>query len=438
MKVVLYFFLFLALANSCVADSLVYMQVHKPLIEEHVKQAKDLEAERVNTLRNLFQKDGCPQVVEQAVPEEQSPNLICILPGIEEGTILVVAALDYPAEDARNPAHWSALALLPLLAKSLAGVPHRSTLVLIAVPGHGHGNRGATQYLSQLTKVQRKTLRGVVDLDNFGQAPAAYALGQPDKTLSAWLQEAAHSLHLAAPPMVEAKSREEDLEGNTQPFVKAGIPSISLRSVPPDSVTSDVFNFDIYDDTYRLLCIYVLYLDGNLAKPPIKLGTYSGTLLDTAGFFGSRTIDFSTEIGRFTTVAELERFKTILTKGGQDALADALEKSTDVGSYRVALRLGTGLKMAVLQTSGKTPAVFLVAVRLQRTGQEDSLHDYRFDVIQLNVDGKGYGDASYYDSAKLRFNSQDELEIEDRRYMPDEVRQVHLQAPAPKTPAKVN
>jgi len=58
------------------------------------------------------------------------------------------------------------------------------------------------------------------------------------------------------------------------------------------------------------------------------------------------------------------------------------------------------------------------------------LHDYRFDVARLNVDDKGTGDAEYYDSAKLRFNDKHELEIEDHRYMPDEIRKLRLQPPA--------
>jgi hypothetical protein len=45
------------------------------------------------------------------VPKEESPTLICLLPATEEGTIIVGASLDYAAEEAKAPAHWSALAL---------------------------------------------------------------------------------------------------------------------------------------------------------------------------------------------------------------------------------------------------------------------------------------------------------------------------------------
>src|SRR6202795_5405182 len=114
------------------------------------------------------------------VPKEESPTLIGLLPATEEGTIIVGASLDYAAEEAKAPAHWSALALLPLLAKSLISVPHRCTLKLVAFPGREPGMRGATWYVSQSTEAQRKTMRAMLDLDNLGRTPAVYALAQSD------------------------------------------------------------------------------------------------------------------------------------------------------------------------------------------------------------------------------------------------------------------
>jgi hypothetical protein len=89
--------------------------------------------------------------------KEESPTLICLLPGTEEGTIIVGASFGLRTGGSQGPAHWSALALLPLLAKSLISVRHRCTLKLVAFPGREHGTRGATWYVSQLTEAQRKT-----------------------------------------------------------------------------------------------------------------------------------------------------------------------------------------------------------------------------------------------------------------------------------------
>src|SRR3954470_6395688 len=97
---------------SClsIADSIVYVRVHRDLIEQHLKLEPQAEADRVKTLRQLFNKAGCPQVSEQEVPKQDFPNLICIIPGEEEGTIIVGTASDYTTDQ------WSTLTMLPLLA----------------------------------------------------------------------------------------------------------------------------------------------------------------------------------------------------------------------------------------------------------------------------------------------------------------------------------
>jgi hypothetical protein len=463
MKCILSLLLFVPLAITCIADNIVYMRVPRPSIEEHVKLAQDVEAERVRTLRNLFQKAGCPQIIEQEVPKEESPTLMCLLPGTEEGTIIVGASLDYAPEEAKDPAHWSALALLPLLAKSLSSVPHRCTLKLVAFPGQKHGMRGATWYVSQLTEVQRTRMRAMVDLDNLGRTPAVYALAQshntPDNTLATWLQAAAHSLQLATPPLVDATTaglplknsslpiKDEYLWADAKPFEQAHIPAITLQSATPamlpalqrngsipNRVTGTGFDMDTYEDTYRLLCVYLLYLDGNLGRPLVNLGplvkpgVYLGRLFDTAGVFATSPIDVSVTIDHFTTTEELNRYEQIVHKGGQQALADALEKESSKGYYRFGLDLASGAQVAALHNSGKT-YIFLVAVHLKVTAATPS--EYRFTVIKLNLDGKDAGDGLFYNSAKLRFNKKHELEVEDSFSLPDDIRDVRLEQPAP-------
>ncbi len=453
MKYVLRSLVFVALATTCIADSIVYVRVNRPLIAEHLKLANDGEAERVRTLRSLFQKAGCPQVLEQEVPKEEFPNLICLLPGDEEGAIIVGASLDYAPDEAKTPARWSALALLPMLAESLSSVPHRFTLMFIAFTGHEHGMRGANWYLSRLTEAQRKPIQAMVDLDNLGRTPAVYALAQSDRTLAKWLQVAAVSLQLPNPPRVDASTanlplqngalavKDEDLWANAKPFEHEHIPAIAVQSATPamlsalrkqgalpDRVTGTAFDMDAYEDTYRLMCVYVLYLDRNLGRPLVERGIYSGKLIDTAGLFTSSPIELSVNIDRFTTPGELRRYELILQKGAQDALAEALANENVKGTYRFGLDLATSVKLIVLQNSGTKPYVFLVGTRLKPRGSTSQ--DYRFTVIKLNLDSKGGGDGLFYASVKLRFNKKHELEIEDFGIKPDDIRQVQLEQPS--------
>ena len=453
MKCVLRLLVLVSLGTTCIADSIVYVRVHRPLIEEHLKLAKDGEAERVRILRSLFEKAGCPQVLQQEVPKEEFPNLICLLPGDEEGTIIVGASLDYAPDEAKTPARWSALALLPMLAESLAPVPHRFTLMFIAFTGHQHGMRGATWYLSQLTEAQRKPIHAMVDLDNLGKTPAVYALAQSDNTLANWLQVAAVSLQFPNPPRVDARTanlplengnlavRDEDLWANAKPFEHEHIPAITVQSATtamlpalrrqgslPDRVTGTGFDMDAYEDTYRLMCVYVLYLDRNLGRPLVEPGSYSGKIIDTAGVFSSSPIELSVKIGHFTSEGELNRYEQVLQKGGQDALAETLANENEKGNYRFGLGLAYGAKIVVLQNSGKAPYVLLVGTRVKPKGSTS--RDYRFTAIKLALDSKGSGAGIFYNSVKLRFTRKHELEIEDFASKPDDIRQVQLEQPS--------
>jgi len=115
-------FLLLVVVSSS-GESIVYVRVHRPLIEEQLKLAPATDADRVNMLRTLFQKGECPQIVDQQLPAQPVPNVMCIMPGQEQGTIVVAASIADSAE--HGEAHWSTLTLLPLLVESIALVPHR-------------------------------------------------------------------------------------------------------------------------------------------------------------------------------------------------------------------------------------------------------------------------------------------------------------------------
>jgi len=422
------------LATTCIADSVIYMRVHRPVIEEQLKLDPRDPADRIKTLRTLFQKGGCPQVMEQQVPGQDVPNLMCILPGQEESTLVVGASSDYRSDDATTPDGWSTLTALPLLAESLSLVPHRFTLMFIAFTGHQNGMQGASWYVSQLTDVQRKSIRAMVNLDNLGKAPAVFTMAQSDKTLATWLQVAAQALRIPVPAQVDAANsppqpsllpvKEEDLWADATPFQQQHIPAIALRS----ATSATAIDIDAYEDTYRLMCVYFLYLDRNLGRPLVEPGIYSGKIVDTAGIFPTSPIDVSVKIDRINTTGELNRYESILAKGGQDALADALDQQNDEGNFRFGLDLIFGVKIVALQSSDKKPYILLVAPRVRRPTKYS--REYRFTVIKLTLDAKGSGDGFFYNTAKLRFNKQHELIIEDFGSTPDAVEHVRLDQPA--------
>jgi len=281
MRPVLRILLFLALTSICLGDGLVYMRLHRPLIEERLKLSPDNQQDRLHTIRNLFKSAGCAsqQISEQPMGKQSLPNLICTLPGTQEGTIIVGAPASYTSSAENSKASWGALVMLPLLVESLNAAPHRSTLAFVAFAGGDHGSQGASWYVEHMEKSQRASIRAVVDLETLGKAAPAYKLAQYDRTLATWLEISAGMIRLPYLPSDLGRQLEEAKDqsrppgpwmdvapvswSQVKPFGRAHIPAIGIQSAPGAGNALDI---QAYEDTYKLLCVYLLTLDHNLGQ----------------------------------------------------------------------------------------------------------------------------------------------------------------------------
>jgi VWFA-related protein len=282
--------LFSLLCTCCFGGSIVYLRVHRGAIEERLQAPPQTATEQVRKLRAQFEAAGCANsnVYEEMVPKQDLPNLVCTMPGPEPGTIVIGAPVDDVAEGSGT--HWPTLALLPLLVESVGSVRHRHSLTFVAFSGQQHGLRGSSEYLSRLTKRQHPEIRAMISLDDIGRTPLTYALAQDDLLLANWLTLSSSTLRLQSMPMeITARSVDarlingkpmfnvDDYLVDAKAFQRARIPAIALRSAPPAMVpamrqvgawTGNSFgnsiDLDIYEESYNLLSVYLLYLDSNL------------------------------------------------------------------------------------------------------------------------------------------------------------------------------
>jgi VWFA-related protein len=295
------------LSAICFGGSIVYLRVHRDVLEERLKAQPDASADYPRSLRKLFETAGCTpaDIAEQPVPKQTLPNVLCRLPGKEPGTIVVSAPIDFADTDtdARDASHWATIAMLPLLAESLVSAPHRFSVVLVGFAGHDHGLRGSAEFLRTLSDDQRSEIRAMISLDHLGRTPMVYALGQSDPALGNWLSVAANSLRMRALPAemtartVEARMANGkstfDVENyllDAKSFERAHVPSIALQSAPssmlaairqqgswPDNISAGTFDLDLYEQSYNQLCVFVLLLDSNLgtshAAPPTMMAS---------------------------------------------------------------------------------------------------------------------------------------------------------------------
>ncbi len=301
--------MFALVSTCCLGGSIVYLRVHRGVLEDRLKAPPATPKERMQKLRTLFEAAGCApeQLSEQAVPKQDLPNVMCRLPGKEPGAIVVAAPIDFDSPGSQGPTQWATLALLPLLAESIGPVPHGLSLTFVAFTGHDHGLRGSSEYVKHLTDSQRNEIRAMVSLEGLGRTPPVYALAQGDRVLASWLELSANTLRLrSVPTEITARSvgaplangipifNPDDYLVDAKAFQRAHIPSISLRSAPismipsirqagawPESVSGTALDLDVYEQTYNQLCVYLLYLDRNLgtthASPPaIQVADASG------------------------------------------------------------------------------------------------------------------------------------------------------------------
>ncbi|MGA9566571.1 MAG: VWA domain-containing protein [Candidatus Korobacteraceae bacterium] len=280
----------ITLAVVCFADSLTYMRIDRSVIEKRIQTVPPTDKDKVDTIRAQFKAAGCPadQIQEQAVPDLEVPNIICTLPGPDPGAIVIATQLESKAHGDEALVDWGSVAMLPLLAESLNSAPHRETLVLAAFAGHDRGVTGANWYLKQLTTDQRAQITAMIQIEQVGRTPAAYAFPGPDSsnitsagrrqaiaqpgheatTLSKVLPIAARSLKVPDDP----KQINDIPATAARVFDEANIPAIVIHSAsyvtitPPGKVEQvrlmrTTLDPQVYTDTYNLLCVYTLYLD---------------------------------------------------------------------------------------------------------------------------------------------------------------------------------
>ena len=282
--------LFLVLGTVCLAENLIYMRVDRSVIEKRLTPVPASDTERVDAIRAQFRAAGCsPEMMqEQAVPDEELPNLICMVPGPDPGAIVVGTRLESKAKGDEAGVDWGGPVLLPLLAESIISAPHHQTFIFVAFSGHDHGLAGANYFLSQLNDEQRAQIQAMIDVDKIGRTPAQYGFPGPDTarmatvgrrpiamepghsptTLSKVLPLAAGSLKFADVP----KQNNDIPVTEARVFEEANIPAIVIHSPSYTSITAPA-SFEpvrlsrtsldpkAYTDTYNLMCVYLLYLD---------------------------------------------------------------------------------------------------------------------------------------------------------------------------------
>ncbi|MFB3776690.1 MAG: M28 family metallopeptidase [Bryobacteraceae bacterium] len=260
-----------ALIPQIYAQSISFTPVAPSVLEERVKLVASEDRDRMQALKKLFEDAGCPQVSEQAVSGAPTPNIVCTLPGKEPATVVIGAHYGKPAKGDGVIRNWSGAALLPSLLESLNKSSRRLTFVFVGFSDQQKGLRGSKAYAKDAKK---DTVKAMVNIESLGLGPTKIWLDQADKNLVSGMARVATSLKVP----ISGMNLDEATEVDSQPFKDKNIPTIHVHSISAADVaipgsekdTAAALQMDEYGNTYRLLAVYLAFLDNTLGAPAAK------------------------------------------------------------------------------------------------------------------------------------------------------------------------
>lgn len=143
--------------------------------------------------------------------------------------------------------------------------------------------------------------------------------------------------------------------------------------------------------------------------------TYTASAIVTSGAAGGSVVSLTITIDSYTSDEEVVQLVQILKTQGPDGLAKALDK-TERGRIAAVGRLGNDVNVARTFQTEKGRVIRLLMnrpigfVELRRSGRS---RDYEFSILEMVVDEKGKGSGTILPAAKIQFNKDNQLEVEN-------------------------
>jgi len=261
-------------SGSAGAEDLRVRYVLRESIESRLREYGGTNFERGATLNRMFVDAGCGEhLSEQRVRFSKPPNVICVLPGTSGRVIIVGAHFDRVPESAGVADNWSGAALLPSLYESLSFEPRRHTYVFIGFTDEETGLVGSRFYARNMTPEQVAATDAMINMDTLGLAPTEVWTSRSDERLILALVSAAKYMKLPLNGLNFERVGSTDSES----FKARKIPRITIHSLTQKSENDQILhtskdklsamNLDYYHDTYRLMALYLVYLDYLLGEP---------------------------------------------------------------------------------------------------------------------------------------------------------------------------
>ena len=253
------------------AAGLSFQAVKREVVEQRLASFSRDNTQREAILKKMFTDLGCADhLTEEQVEHLKQPDLICVLPGRTNQTIVVGAHFDHVLVGDGVVDNWSGASLLPSLYQGLRTEPRQHTFIFVAFTGEEKGELGSQAYVRHLSKDEVARTEAMVNMDTLGLGPTEMWLSHADPYLAAALRAVAKSLSLPLGVVNVDKVGSSDSEE----FARRKIPRITIHSVTQQTWpilhssqdNMKAVHLDDFYDSYRLIEGYLVYLDGALNK----------------------------------------------------------------------------------------------------------------------------------------------------------------------------
>jgi putative aminopeptidase FrvX len=264
------------LVHSCsvFADAVRFNLVSREVVEARLDRYGGENVQREATLRTMFHEAGCDDqhLSEQPVKHSKLPNVVCVLPGTSEKSIIVGAHFDRVPQGDGVVDNWSSASLLPSLYEALKSTPRSHTVVFIGFTDEEAGLVGSEFYAHKMTDAQVMATDAMVNMDTLGLGPTKVWASHSDKKLLNVLFNTANQLQLP----IQGVNVEKVGSTDSESFAGRKIPRITIHSFTQADVDAHILHstkdqrsaihFDAYYQSYRLVAAYLVVLD-NLLSP---------------------------------------------------------------------------------------------------------------------------------------------------------------------------
>ena len=252
----------------CLADEVELQLEPVSTLMNRLRAGEVPPKQRQQAIESLFEQAGCKATLERV--DRHYSNVVCDLPGKRPATIVVGAHYDFAGEGQGIVDDWSGTALLASLFQTVKAAHPQHQYEFVAFAGEEKGLAGSSRFVKDLSVEQKAAIRAFVNVECLGLATPKIWMDRSNRMLVQRWEETASAVHTPMSGVNVGQLSDDD----SHPFQLQNIPVISIHSLTQQTFSilhskrdnMEVIHPDAYYDSYRVLALYLTYLDEELSN----------------------------------------------------------------------------------------------------------------------------------------------------------------------------